>query len=103
MDTPSIDVFNKLLSENRMMLVDFYADWCEPCKMLDVILEELQSQFDENLFILKIDVDASVELSKSFSVMSVPVLALFKDGVLVWRMNGFMMTNELTQKICEFT
>lgn len=103
MNTLSIDTFNNLLLENRLVLVDFYADWCEPCKMLDTILEEVKGRFGKNLFIQKIDVDSSVELSKGFSVMSVPVLALFKDGILVWRMNGFMMTNELTQKIREFT
>ena len=84
------------------MLVDFWADWCEPCKMLDVILVELKQLLPE-LSILKIDIDQSEELKKNYSMMSVPVLMLFNKGALLWRMNGFLMAPDLEKKIKELT
>jgi thioredoxin 1 len=92
--------FEAAIKQHGLVLVDFWADWCEPCKILDVILEELQQRIPE-LYILKVDADESAELKKQYHMMSVPVLLLFKDGELLWRMNGFMMTTELEKKIRE--
>ena len=91
--------FNSLLLKEKFLLVEFYADWCEPCKMLDVILEEVRNHMGEKIFIQKIDVDVSKEISEFYHVMSVPVLMLFKNGKLVWRINGFLMANELIKTI----
>jgi thioredoxin 1 len=92
--------FDNRISEEELILVDFWADWCEPCKMLDVILDELKQLMPE-LYILKIDIDQSEELKKHYSIMSVPVLMLFKKGDLLWRMNGFLMATDLEKKIKE--
>lgn len=83
------------LDKHPLLLVDFYAEWCEPCKMLDGILEEVQSNMNDKIFIQKINVDNKAAFAKKHSVMSVPVLILFKNGDPVWRMNGFMMAPEL--------
>jgi thioredoxin 1 len=83
------------------VLVDFYADWCEPCKMLDSILDDLGIRMQDELYILKADADASDYLKSQYGIMSVPVLMLFRDGHLVWRMNGFMLAHELEKKIRE--
>ena len=87
---------------HRLLLVDFYATWCEPCKMLDVILKEVKENLTDQVTILKIDLDESDELKKDFDIMSVPTLMLFNNGELSWRMAGFMMTHDLTEKIREF-
>lgn len=94
--------FNLLLKEQSFLLVDFYADWCEPCKMLDSILAEVKKKLDTKIFIHKIDVDFSKDLSKFYQIMSVPVLILFKNGKPVWRMNGFYTANELLKIFEEF-
>ncbi len=84
------------------MLADFTADWCEPCKMLDTILKEVQAKIETDLFIKKIDVDASKEISENYQVMSVPVLILFKNGKQVWRMNGFLGVDDLLKILEKF-
>ena len=70
--------FNNLVS-NGIVLVDFYATWCGPCKMLAPVLEEVASDRDE-LKVVKMDIDENMELAKTYGVMSVPTLMLFKDG-----------------------
>ncbi len=94
--------FDIRIAEEELVLVDFWADWCEPCKMLDVILDELKQRLPQ-LAILKIDIDQSEELKKQYSMMSVPVLMLFKKGELLWRINGFLMAPDLEKKIKELT
>jgi thioredoxin 1 len=94
--------FDSIIKTNDVVLVDFYADWCEPCKMLDTIINELSAIFKEKIFTLKVDADQSEYLKQQFGIMSVPVLMLFKKGELVWRMNGFLMTSDLEKKIAEF-
>lgn len=86
--------FDKEISSHNLVLVDFWATWCEPCKMLDEILKDLQQRIPE-LYILKVDVDESPELKSTFTLMSVPVLMLYQEGKELWRMNGFMMAAEL--------
>lgn len=83
------------------VLVDFWAPWCEPCKMLDVVLEELQSRIPE-LLIHKVNVDEHAELAERHCILSVPVLILYKNGQEVWRMNGFMLAAELEVIIRSF-
>lgn len=92
--------FDAVVAAHDLVLVDFWADWCEPCKMLDVILDELQQKLPD-LYILKVDADESTDLKSFYHMMSVPVLMLFKNGQLLWRMNGFMMATELERKILE--
>jgi thioredoxin 1 len=97
-----INDFDKMLGVSRLVLVDFYATWCEPCKWLDVILQEVNSRFLSELTILRIDSEQFTSLSERFGVRSVPVLILFKEGVEVWRMNGFLLADELVEKIRSF-
>lgn len=83
------------------VLVDFWAPWCEPCKMLDEILDELKNRMPE-LFIHKVNVDDNIELADEHFIRSVPVLILFKNGIEVWRMNGFKLAVELETTIRKF-
>ena len=80
--------FKKIVSENKLVLVDFYATWCGPCKMLSPILEEVASEHDD-VVVLKIDTDDNIDLAEQFSVMSIPTMVLFKDGKPVNKKVGY--------------
>ena len=80
--------FNELIND-EVVLVDFYANWCGPCKMLSPVLEELASD-RASVKIVKMDVDNCEALARSYGIMSVPTLLLFKKGQLVSQKSGFM-------------
>lgn len=80
--------FDEVISSNSAVVVDFSATWCQPCKMLGKLLEELAPEFDQ-VRIVKVDIDKSQELAQKFEVMSVPTMVFFKDGKQVDKMIGF--------------
>ena len=98
-DLNSLEEFTK---QHPLVLVDFYADWCEPCKMLDEILSELDKDLPSTVVICKIDIDKNPILQKHFSIMSVPTLMIFKDGSMEWRMPGFELAQDLKKRIEAF-
>ncbi|MFV0250063.1 MAG: thioredoxin [Bacilli bacterium] len=91
--------FNDLVSKD-LVLVDFFATWCGPCKMLTPVLEELASDRD-SIKIVKIDVDECNDLARNFGVMSVPTLILFKEGKKIATKSGYMPKDTLTNWINE--
>lgn len=95
-----MDNFKSLVKSHPFVLVDFYADWCEPCKMLDQILQEVSNHFGDDLKIIKIDIEANPEIAKAYGFKSVPVLHLYKDSDLIWKYKGFMNTYD-TIKLLE--
>jgi thioredoxin len=98
----SFEEFNSVLLNEPYVLVDFYAEWCEPCKTLDGILKEVSNLMDDKIYIQKINMDFSLEISQAYKVLSVPVLIFFKNGEPVWRMNGFMTAFELIKTLEKF-
>ena len=89
--------FNEIISKG-VVLIDFYATWCGPCKMLQPELEELVKR-NKDIVICKVDVDKHSELSRSYGIMSVPTLMLYKDGSLVKKMAGYMPVDALMEWI----
>ena len=77
------------LKNNGVVLVDFYADWCGPCKMLGPVLEDLSNEFEGKATIVKVNVDQEGELAKEYGVMSIPNLFLLKDGEIVKNVVGY--------------
>ena len=79
----SEDAFDKLIAGNAPVLVDFWATWCGPCRMIAPILEELADQYAGKVVVAKVDVDEMGELAQRFRIMNIPTLMLFKQGQLV--------------------
>ncbi|MCK0131755.1 thioredoxin [Flavobacteriaceae bacterium F08102] len=87
--------FNSIIQGTTPVLVDFYADWCGPCKMLAPILKEVKAELKDTVKIIKIDVDKNPNLASQFQVRGVPTLLLFKDGKQRWRQSGVLQKSEL--------
>jgi thioredoxin 1 len=94
--------FSSLINAETPVLVDFYADWCAPCKALAPILKQLKEQVGDRLRIVKIDVDHNNAIAGKFQVRGVPTLVLFKEGKAVWRQSGVMPVDAILQGIRPF-
>lgn len=90
-----MEKFDNLIQSKTPVLVDFFAEWCGPCKMMKPILEELKSMVGENARIVKIDVDKHQEIAQVYNIQSVPTLMIFKEGLVVWRQSGVMQAKDL--------
>ena len=92
--------FESLIRDKAV--VDFYATWCGPCKMMHPVLEQLKDDLGDSIRILKIDVDKNESLSETYRIQSVPTLMLFKEGKQLWRQSGAMRVQELKDLIAKY-
>lgn len=90
-----MDKFNKLINSDQPVLVDFFADWCGPCKMLAPELVSLKEIIGDEMSIIKINVDKNQTLANHFKVRGVPTMILFKSGEILWRQSGYMNASQL--------
>ena len=93
--------FNDIIKSGQWTLVDFYATWCGPCKMMHPILEQLKEALGDSIRIIKIDVDKNEAVSMQYSIQSVPTFMLFKNGETVWRHSGTISLNDLKSLISQ--
>lgn len=91
--------FNEIINTNDLVLVDFYAEWCGPCKMMSPILQEVKATLQEAVKIIKINVDQHQDLASHFMVRGVPTLMLFKEGKMLWRQSGILSGADLVKII----
>ena len=89
-------------SADTAVLVDFWAEWCGPCKMIAPVLEEIASEYEGKIRIAKLNVDENLDISRRFEVMSIPTLILFKDGEPAHRIIGAKGKGQLLQELHQF-
>ncbi len=97
-----METFNDVISTNKPVLVDFFATWCGPCKMMHPVLEQLKTTYGDKIRIIKIDIDKNSAIASQYQIQSVPTLILFKNGNTLWRQSGAMPLNELQNIIAQF-
>ncbi len=91
--------FSQIINSETPVLVDFYANWCGPCKMLAPILKEVKEELGDAVKIVKIDVDKNQPLAAKYQVKGVPTMILYKNGKQVWRQSGVVPKEQLKQVI----
>lgn len=91
--------FSELINGDKPVLIDFFAEWCDPCKTMAPILKEVKGNLEERVSIIKIDVDKNQNLAAKYQVRGVPTFMLFKNGKQLWRQSGVIQKNELINLI----
>lgn len=87
--------FLNIINSDKPVLVDFFADWCQPCKQMSPILKEVKSELKESVRIIKVDVDKNPVIATRYQIRSIPTVMIFKNGEPMWKGVGVQLANEL--------
>ena len=90
-----METFNNVIMSDKLVLVDFFATWCQPCKMMHPVLEQVKATLGDRIRIIKVDVDKHQQIAAEHQIQSVPTLMLFRKGEILYRHSGAMSRNEL--------
>ncbi|MBP6550962.1 MAG: thioredoxin [Flavobacterium sp.] len=91
--------FENIIQSEKPVLIDFFATWCGPCKMLAPVLKEVKDSLGERITIIKIDVDKNQQLASKYQVRGVPTMILFQKGKQLWRQSGVLTKEEIIKNI----
>lgn len=91
--------FNDIINSDRPVLIDFFATWCGPCKMMGPILQDVSRMVGDKARVLKIDVDKNPEVAAKYQIQGVPTIILFKNSKVLWRQSGVVKAQELVKVI----
>ena len=97
MEQINTEKFDELLKGDKPVVCDFFATWCGPCKMLAPVMEEVSKEYEEKAVFVKVDVDDNFELSRRYGIMSIPLVAVFKNGELVSKSLGYSSKSEMKE------
>ena len=97
-----METFKDVISGDQLVLVDFFATWCQPCKMMHPILKHVKEVLGERIRIIKVDVDKYGMTANQYGIQSVPTLMLFRQGKVLWRTSGVVQKSELMATIDPF-
>ncbi len=97
-----MEKFSDIINSEQLTLVDFFATWCGPCKMMHPVLEQLKEKLGDGIRIIKLDVDKNEGLAMSYRVQAVPTLILFRKGEVLWRQSGAMNLSDLQALIAQY-
>ena len=95
--------FSDIINKPKPVLIDFYADWCGPCKMMAPVLKQVKENLGDKVSIIKIDVDKNQKLASKYQVRGVPTFMLFKNGKQLWRQSGVIQKEELISTILSYS
>ena len=93
--------FDTIIKSDKPVLIDFFATWCGPCKMLSPILKEVKDSLGDRISILKIDVDKNQQIASQYQVRGVPTMILFQNGKQLWRQSGVLNKEDIIKIILE--
>ena len=91
--------FNEIINGDKPVLVDFYADWCGPCKMMTPIIDGLVKEMGESIRVLKVDVDRNPRAAAAYGIQGVPTIILFRRGDILWRQSGVVPAHVLRKVV----
>ena len=97
-----MEKLSDIIQSSQLTLVDFYATWCGPCRMMHPVLEQLKKELGDSIRIVKVDVDKNEAVTIQIHIQSVPTLMIFKEGEMKWRQSGAMPSSELKRVIAQF-
>jgi thioredoxin 1 len=94
-----MNTFNEIINGETPVLVDFYADWCQPCKMMSPILKQVKDNLGESIRIIKVDTEKYQQLALKYQIRSIPTMILFKNGEIAWQNSGVMQAGQIIQTL----
>lgn len=97
-----MSTFAEVISSEKPVLVDFFAEWCGPCKLMTPILKEVKSAMGDDVTIIKVDVDKNPQAANAYQVQGVPTLIIFRKGKIMWRQAGVVQAKQLQQLLRQF-